>query len=262
MLFRTSLLLLIAGVLAMPVSPAQAITRPIAFGQSVYDAIDNTEVDSLTFTASANDRIIVRMQMCEDFGGQWCCCFDQRITVIGPDHQEMITSITPSNGNCCGCRFQLTTGQFPLPLSGTHLLLVSDLDGFGRGRYTVFLQRLNNPGRADTLTAGLPYLGTVESCGSADTFVFFGRAGHPITIEVRPGQVGSVNPRLELYGADGLAIAVPNDNVIVFTPAASGFFRVLAYSASIETGTYQILFTESPTAVTPASWGNLKVLYR
>lgn len=237
-------------------------TAPIAFGQNVYGAIDNTEVDSLSFEASAGDFILVRVLMTSDFGGQGCCCFDQQIIVRGPNGEEVATAVSPYNGNCCGCRFLTSTGSVRIENSGTHTIYVSDRNAFGRGSYALYLQRLNNPGRADTLHTGQPYFGNVSTSGKVDTYLLYAEAGHRVDLSMQAGEGSTVVPRLELYDPSGRAVALPNSGEIVYSPLVTGSFTLLAYSASTETGVYVVSFTHSTTPARSSTWGEVKAKYR
>ncbi|MFH0951908.1 MAG: hypothetical protein V1838_01830 [Patescibacteria group bacterium] len=256
MIFVVSVLLL------APVLTMTANAMPIALGQNVYDTISNAEVDSFTFAVVAGDYVLARVLMTSDFGGQGCCCFDQQIIVRGPSGEEVATAVSPFNNNCCGCRFLMSTGSFRIESGGTHTLYIGDRNQFGRGSYALFVQRLNAPGRADTLHAGVPYLGNVSTSGKVDSYVLFGEAGHPIELTMVAGPSGSLNPILELYDPTGRAVALPNSGKIVYTPIITGNFTLLASSASTETGVYTINFFSSLTPIETTTWGAVKALYR
>lgn len=251
-----------ALLIALTSASATPATTPIAFGQNVYGALDNTEVDSLSFEATVGDYITARVLMTEDFGGQYCCCFDQQILILGPSREEVATAVSPTNGNCCACRFLTSIGSVRIESSGMHTIYVSDRNGFGRGRYALYLQRLNNPGRADTLHSGQPYIGNVASSGKVDTYVFYAEAGHRVDLAMQPGAGSAVVPRLELYNPSGLAVAIPNSGEIVYSPLVTGYFTLLASSASTETGVYTLDFTHSTTPARSTTWGEVKARYR
>lgn len=202
---------------------------------------DKTPVATFSFTADENDRFVAIVTQCSDFGGVCnevaCFCFDQCIAVLDSDGNSIMSNCGP-RGNNTGQRYR-TRVQDTLFESGTYSITVTDGDRTGEGSYTLFIQRTNNPDRAEPLFSGDELAITLATCGSVDTYTFDGLKGQVADLMMAPN-TGSISPRLELYDPLGRSIALPGNGTIHASLPRNGTYTVLAYSAVHETGTYDI----------------------
>jgi hypothetical protein len=110
-------------------NPGNAVS--IAFGQTLSGALLFAgEIDAYTFTANAGDIVLVRMTRSP--GTIW-----PEIKVYGPDGTELCATWGYSTAEISSCN---------LPSTGTYTVLADDDFQEYTGDYSLYLQRLNNPG--------------------------------------------------------------------------------------------------------------------
>jgi hypothetical protein len=208
---------------------AQAGT-PIQFGENLNRDLGGgcgSFTTTFTFSANADDVVFIRVLECVDFndcaGSEPCVQLNQGSNVITP--------------RICASSEVLIRQK--LPSGGPHSIIYSE-DGRGTGRYNFFLQRVNNPGRAEPLSPGDSRLDFLNGCGEVDTYTFNARVGDRVKINMVRDVIGNIDPRLELYDPQGRAVAIPGRGSIDQTLTSSGRFTVLAYSSGTQTGSYRI----------------------
>jgi hypothetical protein len=196
-------------------------------------AVCGGERDTFTFQAKADDVVVIRAIECVDLNILCGCCARYGL--------ENCVSLRDSAGieiaRNCADDTRITKR---LPSGGIYSIVFFDADGAGGGRYNLFLQLVNDPGRAENLGSIRTRVGTINNCGQVDTYTFNARAGDRVKIDMVKGAVGNVVPRVELYDDSGRAIAIPAGGSIDQTVATSGRFTLLAYSNDTGTGTYTI----------------------
>jgi hypothetical protein len=207
---------------------------------NIFGAIGCGETDTFSFQANAGDVVVIHVTECSDFGGVCrgaCLCFDQCVE-LRQANNLLDRKCTPLENNR-GTRFRTQIETRRLPADGTYTIIVKDANDDGRGSYTLFLQRVNEPGLDRPLVPGISQPFSL-SCGQVDTFTFNGRAGDRVEIDMIQEGIGNIDPRLELYDSDGQVIDIPGSGRIDRELTSSGTFTLLAYSAVSEIGTYRI----------------------
>ncbi|MDO8560198.1 MAG: hypothetical protein Q7S23_04180 [bacterium] len=228
----------------------------VAYGENRVGSLscgydDPTPIATYRFTANEDDRFVAIVTECSDSGGVCnataCFCFDQCINVLDPDGMLAMNNCSPRGGNNATQRYR-TRVQDILFKAGTYSITITDGDRTGEGTYTLFIQRTNQPGRAEPLFSGDVLVITQATCGGVDTYTFAGLEGQIADIVMSPN-TGSLKPRLELYDPLGRSIALPGNGTVHAPLPRDGAYTVLAYSAVDETGTYRISFTLSTVFV-------------
>lgn len=130
------------------------------------------EVNSFSFSASANDRVIVRM--------------GRRTSGMNPRIQLQTSGGTPvceaySYGTAVDIVNCLLTS------AGSYTILASNYSSAATGSYSLALQRLNNPVNATALSFGQLQLATLEVAGALDTYAFTGVAGDNVLARMGSG---------------------------------------------------------------------------
>lgn len=216
--------------------------QTIMYGDNILGTMDCTETDQFNFQALADDRVVMYVTECSDFGGVCrgvaCFCFDQCVELRDDQNNLLARNCTPIESNRHH-RYRTRLGVEKLSLDDNYTIIVEDANNLGRGTYTLFLQRTNNPSRAETLVSGSNILMSLNTCGEVDSFVFNALAGDQVNIEMIK-ETGDIDPRVELYDSDGNTIAIPDIGLIDQKVMTSGTFTLLAYSKVNETGTYRI----------------------
>jgi hypothetical protein len=212
---------------ATPIQPGENLNRDVGGGCGSFTT-------TFTFSANADDVVFIRVLRCLDFndcgGSQPCVQLNQGSNVITP--------------RICASSEVLIRQK--LPFNGPYSIIYSE-DGRGTGRYNFFLQRVNNPGRAEPLSSGDDQLAFLNGCGEVDTYTFKARAGDRVKINMTRAEVGNVVPRLELYDDQGRVLEAAGTSTIDRVLTSSGTFTVLAYSNGTETGSYRISLTVVPS---------------
>jgi len=109
-----------------------------------------------------------------------------------------------------------------LSLAGEHTVVVNDgFNGALTGGYSLWVQRLNDPGNAVPLSGGDPITGTIATIGEIDTFVISGDAGDTLIVSAS-NKSGSPWPELRLYTPSGALLAADSASTHVeITPTLS-----------------------------------------
>jgi hypothetical protein len=214
--------------------------QSIQFGNNIFGTIGCGETDTFSFQANAGDVVVIHVTECSDFGGVCrgaCLCFDQCVE-LRQSNNLLDRKCTPLEGNR-GTRFRTQIETRRLPTGDIYTIIVKDANDDGRGSYTLFLQRVNEPGLDRPLVPGISQPFSL-SCGQVDTFTFNAREGDRVRIEMIQEGTGNIDPRIELYDSDGRVIDIPESGSINRELTSSGTFTLLAYSGVDQTGTYRI----------------------
>ena len=182
--------------------------------------------DTYTFSGTANDRVLVRLTAASY----------AQILIYNPDG----TILCSSDGNTSRQDVTCT-----LPATGTYTILAGAGDGLGTGAYHIFLQRLNNPGSASTITYGQILPGTITAPAEMDAFFFSGEAGDLLV--ARMGTTSAVYAYLNVYNPDGTklcgAYTAWNGSKVELdcTLTSTGIHTILASDHdATDTGDYQV----------------------
>jgi hypothetical protein len=159
----------------------------ISFGETVSGSISSpAEIDTFTFVGNQGDRILIGIT--QTSGELW-----PMLQLHDPNSNLLQTERSPSHA-------EMTV---TLPASGTYSILVSDgFDGTFTGGYNLFLQRLNNPVNANSITFGEISSGSISKAAEMDPFTFSASAEDIILIGISKTS-GDVWPEIRLYDSNG-----------------------------------------------------------
>lgn len=215
--------------------------QTLNYGSTVLDSLGCNGLNTYSFVGNAGDNVLVEVAETADFGGV-CnnvaqCGFTQHIRITDGSGSVISSVDSPPANNGCSNQFRTQDGPFVLPQAGTYTISVSGSPG--RGAYTLYLQRTNNPGNTTTLQLGAQRLVPLQTAGSVQAFVISANQNASVDIEMLP-QTGNLVPMLALYGPDGTPVALPAGGSIKATLTQTGNYTLLAFSAGAQTGTYQL----------------------
>ena len=190
----------------------------MTFGETLSGTVNYpAEADAFTFTATANDKVQVRMSK------------------SSVDLWPGIRIYSPTGANVCN-NYGSTTAEIEictLPASGIYTILSYDyLDGTNTGDYSIYLQRLNNPGNAVAINYGSTLSGTINYPAEADTFTFTVVSGDKILVRMSKTS-GGLWPGIRIYNPAGVNVC--NDygsttaEIESCTLSSSGTYTILAY---------------------------------
>ena len=170
-------------VFALPVCPPT-----INFGQTIECSISAiAELDTYRFMATGNDIIQVRVTRISD-------TLRPRARVINPNGTQVCGD---DSGNPVTWidRCQITS-------TGTYSLRVDDTFTSNKGGYTVYIQRLNNPGNAQSIAFGETIVGGIERLADAQTYTFV--ASVDDTVQFRMTRTSqTLRPRMRVFNPSG-----------------------------------------------------------
>jgi TIR domain len=239
----------------------------IDFGEDRFGSITSKEQrDTYTFKANAGDVIVIRVVDRNASGGR---------PVYWVPHIELRSEtrrITESSGPIhtrLGPEILLADGTFSIIVG--HAINQNDHLHTGTGDYVLFLQRVNNPGRAKRLDRGDELMGILNHGGQVHTYAFDSVGECEAMITMTREEKGGIFPLVELYDMKGRAI----DIVHSYSPAGQvgpaiikrplslgGAYTILASSfLGTELGVYRIglqIINLPPTEI-PTS-GEAKIL--
>lgn len=255
------------AVMSLLITSAAAAQTPIQFGEQRSVSICNGS-ESFSVDVQPGDRLAVFCTELQDYGGDcspYCCCFDQRISVVDANGSQ-VEEQSYVQGNCCWCQTRLTFLNTRLEVGGTTIINVGDANGGGGGLLKLVVQRVNAPGLVeDSLSVGVSYLGSTTP-GGVQTFVLRTEETAVHYVTMRAAENSSVQPRMALYDNGRLLDAdEDNDGAVCFTGVPGGRYVLLAYSALYESGLYRVNVSavgRCPVSVEPTTWSHIKVLYR
>ncbi len=222
---------------------SSVIAQPtIRYGDNLNDVIVCGTTDTLVFNGYAGDVVVIHVVELNDYGGicggTACFCFDQRVELL--DFANNILAVTSSpGGNNTQNRYRTTIGPEILPVNGLYKITIRDSHNNGRGEYSIFLQRMNGPGRSNPISSGQTILVNLNR-GEVDSYEFTARSLDRIIIDMVPGTTGNIDPVVELFNSEGMAVAFPGSGHIDHTLICGGRFFLLAYSKTDQSGAYNI----------------------
>jgi len=266
-MFQTRLLKLVSSTtMALTIScfsnvvNAQVNPSTIGIGASILDSLNCGETDFFSFSTAIGEKIVSHVTECSDWGG--ICSgfasfqFDQCIELVDNDGNSLSNVCTPLSGNNASDRRRSQIGPEVMTNGEPSTISIRDANNRGRGAYSIFLQSTNNPQFTTELFPGTELISNQASCGAVDTYVFHAKTGDRVVLDMVPGNIGNIIPRLELYNASGSAIALPDGGHIDQVLPSTSQYTLLAFSNTSETGSYSINFELNPTPaleITPGS---------
>jgi hypothetical protein len=178
-------------VLSRPAVAAGTPGGPIAYGDTVTDAVSNTQGDTWTFTAAAGDRVTIRLT------GDG---FDTVLELYGPDRSLLIQDDDGGGG------LNSLIQDFRLALAGEYRIVARGL-GSETGSYTLSLELGEPPAERGALLLGQTVTDTLTTPAGA-AWTFAGQAGITVSVVLNSGDF---DPAMELYGPDGEMLASDDD---------------------------------------------------
>lgn len=205
-------------------------TGALSFGEVHSSTIlQAAEMDTYTFAGSAGDRVLVGISR-----------------VSGDLHSEI--RLYDPTGSLINTAKDATHAEATSSLSvtGTYTLLVGD--GFwasGTGEYNLYLQRLNDPENATSLSFGNTVSGTILEAAEMDTYTFSAVGGDQVRVELSRASGSSLWPEVRLYDPGGALIHADSDSVsaeLIQTLSTDGTYTVLCAGGlnATSTGAYDL----------------------
>ncbi|MEK6752726.1 MAG: pre-peptidase C-terminal domain-containing protein, partial [Chloroflexota bacterium] len=194
-------------------------SQPIAFGQTISASIISmAEMDAYTFTASAGDKVLVRMS--NNITALW-----SEVRVYGPDGIKLCENNGPNMTEIASCT---------LPSTGSYAVLAYDSYGTGNGDYAVHLQRLNNPGNSQPIAFGQTISAAIISMAEMDAYTFTASAGDKVWVRMS-NSVTSFWSEVRVYSPDGVKLCENNSpdtaEIASCTLPANGVYKILAFDS-------------------------------
>jgi len=161
----------------------------VKFGEVASGSIDPAgDVDTYSFSAAVGDAVLVRVSCVS--GSLW-----SEVRFYSPNGTELISDTS----------YDVVEINYTIAEAGNYTVLIHDYFGDYIGNYSIFVQRLNNPGNAVSIVFGETALASIDPAGDVDTYVFSAEAGD--TVLVRASRVsGFLYPEVRLYARDGTEI--------------------------------------------------------
>ena len=165
---------------------------PITCGQTTAGSLSTAvEQDFYTFTATANDKVTIRLVRTSGTMDPYLELYDTTGTRIASDYT--------SSGNSATINSTLTAG-------GTYIIVVYDYNNDETGDYNLTWQKLNPPCNATAITCGQTTPVSLSAAGERDFYSFTVTAGDAVTIRLIK-TLGTFQPKLVLYDSAGTSIA-------------------------------------------------------
>ena len=131
---------------------------PISCGQTMTGSISTVgQKNNYTFTASANDKVTIRLVVTSGGMNPYLELYDSAMTKIAYNYS--------SSGNYTSIDKTLTTG-------GTYTIRVYDYGNDATGNYNLTWQRLNIPCNATSITCGQTLSGSLSAAGQQNYYSF------------------------------------------------------------------------------------------
>jgi len=194
---------------------------PINFGETAKGSIDAAaEVDVFTFNANAEDTILVRASRAS--GNVW-----PGIRVFDPSGNQLrqATSSTAAE-----------IGSLRLPAPGTYSIHIFDsFNGTLTGQYCVYLQRLDGPGNALTISFSETQYNSIDNPAEMEAYTFEAKAGDKVLVSLSRGNTGSIWPGVRVYNPSGVLLREATDSrtaeIDGLTLPAAGLYTILVFDS-------------------------------
>jgi hypothetical protein len=204
----------------------------INFGQTIECEIKQPEeVHKYSLTLAVDDRIFVRSVRMSETLQPWIRIFDPQNNLVCEQWSERVTDI-----------------ECVAPRSGEYRIDIADASRERKevGKYTLFLQRLNRPGKVLSIEYGRPITNFISRSAKVDSYFFAANAEDRVILRaIRT--LETFQPWVRIYGPDGLLVCeAHNERWIDFhecTFPRTGNYTILMSDGSRsrrETGSYQL----------------------
>ncbi len=200
----------------------------ISYGETIDCSIVSDETDSYSFSGTASDRVIARLQVTSGN-------LDPTLEIDAPGGGQLCTSSTI---------FNLLELNCTLTSSGTHTVHVSGSAG-QTGGYNLHLQRSNDPANQGAIAYGQTMTGNITVAPEMDVYL--------VDMEVTAGDMlvahlevlsPGLDPHLRIYHLDGTLLCedstIFDDLELSCNVTTSGMYTVFALGGDNQTGSYEI----------------------
>lgn len=162
-----------------------------AYGQTIQDGVDlPARVDTFTIEGQVDDRVLARVHR------------------LGNTVQPWLRMYSPIGDQVCeGFAERFFEIECTLPRSGRYTLLLADSTA-GRGEtgtYSLYIQRLNNPGNAVALRSNSSVSGAIKTATGLDSYTISGEVDTLIDLRMRRTS-DTLQPWMRLYDPRGTRI--------------------------------------------------------
>jgi len=208
-------------------------TTVIGYGETLTAGFaSDGEVDTYSFTGYEGDQIIVRLT---EYSGSYP--LEPYVELFDPLGDSLTVYSDAAQAQI----------KFTLTAEGNYTLLVSDVyPGDDTGSYSLFIQRLVDPGNSTVIEYGETLTAGFASDGEVDTYSFSGYEGDQIIVRLTEYS-GSypLEPLIELFDPNGDSLAVNSDVAqahIEFTLTKEGSYTLFASDVypGDDTGSYSL----------------------
>ena len=248
-------LLAIGFIVAGLCSSVWAATA-ITLGQTATGTISSAaQVDSYTFSANANDAVIVTVASTSGNLSPLIQLYDTNSTLIGT-----------APGSCASVA-SAEMSPVTLAATGVYTVTLSDCSGANTGGYNLYAQLTDNPSGAVSLLLGQTAADTITSAAQSDSYTFSASAGNLVDLTMAV-TTGTMIPRIRLYNPDGSlnssgqaggpsSCSGSSVEMNVVPLSSSGTYTVLLGDCGdTNTGNYLVFAqrTNNPSGATPVFW--------
>ncbi len=190
----------------------------ISFGGTLSDTISYpSQADAYTFTATSGDKVLVRGS--KSSGEIW-----PGIRVYGPSGAKLCDDYGSTTAEIESCTLSAT---------GTYTVLTYDyLDGTKLGDYSIYIQRLNNPGNSSGISIGETLIGSISSAAEMDTFSFSISSSTSVTLKATRTS-GTLWPGIRIYSPIGTLLCSnygsSSAEITSCSLSSAGTYSILVY---------------------------------
>lgn len=246
----------LASIYLLVASSIHLLAAPtvLTFGETATGTISAAaQINQYTFTANAND--IIDIAAVRTSGG------------LSPKIQLFTSSGTviplPNAPNCLSTTIEEFPVKLPASNNNSYSIWFSDCSSTYTGNYDMYLQRLNNPVGAVTMSYGQTASGTITYGVQNNTYTFSATKGDLIDFTV--ARSGNFAPRLRLFSAGALIGSAVNSGCLspevewngVSIPATGTYILLVGDCSNTYTGGYSIYSqrTNNPSGASALLWG-------
>ena len=203
-------------------------------------------LDSYTFTASANDKVIVRMSRTSGY------YLNPEIRLYGPDGTQTCEAHASDGSVGQGGSSYTEISSCTLTSDGTYTIIASDYKGNASGDYSLTLLSLN-AANATTIDCGQTASGSLDAIGEIDSYTFTADSNDAVVLTLTRTS-GTLDPYLELLDSAGTKTASNystsgSPTSINQTLSTGGTYIIFASDyGNDETGKYTLKFQKNDNA--------------
>jgi hypothetical protein len=208
---------------------------PLSFGQTISGNIPQpADMDAFAFNANAGDTILLGMSRVS--GDLW-----QEIRLYDPNGNLLNEESSPVH----------VENIYTVPNSGEYRVLLADgFDGTNTGSYNLYIQRLNNPSNATSISFGQTLPGSISQPAEMHTYTFSANANDTVLMGMTRTS-GSLWQQIRIYDPDGNLLnedSGPTQAEITQTLPTTGNYTILASDGfdGTFTGDYNINLQQLP----------------